>query len=166
MRRFVDSVLANLLIALMGVMVVNVLWQVFTRFVLQSPSAYTDELARFLLIWVGLLGAAFATGKRLHLAIDIVPNNASIRNQRVLHVLINLVVVAFALFVMVIGGINLVYITLTLDQTSAALAVPLGYVYAAQPLSGVIIMFYALLNIFEKPLSTPGAEDSFQQTIT
>lgn len=153
MRDIVDSVLAKLLIVLMGIMVVNVIWQVTTRFVLQSPSSFTDELARYLLIWVGLLGAAYATGKRLHLAIDIVPSQAGPRSQRVLNVIINLLVVAFALFVMVVGGLRLVFITLTLDQTSPALGIPLGFVYTALPLSGLLIMYYAFLNTFQKPVA-------------
>jgi TRAP-type C4-dicarboxylate transport system permease small subunit len=121
--------------------------------VLQSPSSFTDELARYLLIWVGLLGAAYATGKRLHLAIDIVPNQAGPRSQRVLNVVVNLLVVGFALFVMVVGGIRLVFITLTLDQTSPALGIPLGYVYTALPLSGLLIMYYAVLNTFQQPVA-------------
>jgi TRAP-type C4-dicarboxylate transport system permease small subunit len=166
MRDFIDSVLTKLLVILMGVMVVNVLWQVFTRFVMQSPSSFTDELARYLLVWVGLLGAAFATGKQLHLAIDIVPSKAGPRSQRVLHVLINLVVAAFAFFVMIVGGINLVYITLTLNQTSAALGLPLGYVYAVLPLSGLLIMYYAFYNILEKPTSAPKEDGQVNQSLT
>jgi hypothetical protein len=55
----------------MAVSVLNVLWQVFTRFVIRHPSSYTEELARYLLVWVGLLGAAYASGHKLHLAIDL-----------------------------------------------------------------------------------------------
>ena len=51
----VDRALEWALILLMGANVLNVLWQVFTRFVLRHPSSFTEELARFLLIWVGLL---------------------------------------------------------------------------------------------------------------
>jgi TRAP-type C4-dicarboxylate transport system permease small subunit len=55
----------------MIMMVLNVAWQVLTRFVLQNPSSYTEELARYLLIWLGLLGAGYCVGQRSHLAIDI-----------------------------------------------------------------------------------------------
>jgi TRAP-type C4-dicarboxylate transport system permease small subunit len=154
MRKKIDFVLARLLITLMGIMVINVLWQVFTRFVMQSPSAFTDELARYLLIWVGLLGAAYATGQRMHLAIDIVPNNSGPRAQRVYQLAITLAIIGFSFFVMVVGGLKLVYITLTLNQISPALSLPLGYVYTAVPLSGLLIIFYALLNYFDR--QTPG----------
>jgi TRAP-type C4-dicarboxylate transport system permease small subunit len=166
MRKAVDFILSRLLVFLMGVMVVNVLWQVFTRFVLQSPSPFTDELARYLLIWVGLLGAAYATGQRMHLAIDIVPNNAGPRSQRVLQVVIALAVVGFALFVMIIGGLKLVYITLTLNQISPALSLPLGYVYTAVPLSGLLIIFYALLNLVDRHTPGWGPESVSEQPLT
>jgi TRAP-type C4-dicarboxylate transport system permease small subunit len=134
----------------MAMMVLNVLWQVGSRFILRSPSSYTDELARYLLIWVSLLGASYVTGKKMHLAIDILPSRLHGKKQRNLNVLINVLVAIFALLTMVWGGIKLVYITLTLNQTSAALNVPLGYVYMAVPLSGLIIIYYSIMNLTEK----------------
>lgn len=146
-RRQVDRLLARGLIGLMGVAVVNVLWQVFTRWILDDPSSYTEELARFLLIWIGLLGAAYAAGRRLHLAIDLLPAKLTGRPRRLLDMAIEALVAAFALGVMVVGGGRLVWLMLRLDQTSAALQVPLGYVYVAVPLAGLLILFYALLDL-------------------
>ncbi|AKD03726.1 TRAP transporter small permease [Pontibacter korlensis] len=150
LRKTVDSALYSLLVILMGTMVLNVLWQVASRFMLKSPSAFTDELARYLLIWVGLLGASYVTGQKLHLAIDILPSKLEGKGARNLYIFIHLLVALFAFFVMVWGGINLVYITLTMGQTSASLGIPVGYVYIAQPLSGLLIIFYSLINLTEK----------------
>ena len=52
-RNTIDKILANALVVLMAVMTLNVLWQVISRFLLGSPSSFTDELARYLLIWIG-----------------------------------------------------------------------------------------------------------------
>ncbi|CAN5622166.1 TRAP transporter small permease [soil metagenome] len=150
-RKSIDLILSRILIVIMAVMVINVLWQVFTRFVMQSPSGFTDELARYLLIWVGLLGASYATGQNFHLAIDIIPAKADVQKQKYYHLIVNLIVATFALFIMVVGGINLVYLTYILDQTSAALELPLAIIYAVVPLSGLLIIFYSILNLFEKP---------------
>ncbi|GAB3822021.1 TRAP transporter small permease [Pontibacter rugosus] len=149
-RKTVDSVLFTLLVVLMSVMVINVLWQVASRFILKSPSSFTDELARYLLIWVGLLGASYVSGKKMHLAIDIIPSKMEGKGARNLNIFIHLLVALFAFFAMVWGGINLVYITLTLGQTSASLGIPLGYVYTAIPLSGLLIIFYSLMNLTER----------------
>lgn len=143
LRKRVDRALAFLLIVLMGANVLNVLWQVFTRFVLKNPSSYTEELARFLLIWVALLGASYAMGRKLHLAIDVVVEKLKGRRRHLAEFLSLALIFLFALTVMVIGGARLVFITLTLDQTSAALQIELGYLYMVIPLSGLLIMFYS-----------------------
>jgi TRAP-type C4-dicarboxylate transport system permease small subunit len=148
-RSAVDRWLSYALILLMGVSVLNVLWQVFTRFILQNPSSYTEELARFLLIWIGLLGASYASGKGMHLAIDYFAHKFQPAAQKVLGLIIQGLVFLFALSVMVIGGIRLVYVTLVLEQTSAALQVKLGYVYLVLPLSGILIIFYAVAAFIE-----------------
>ncbi len=151
LRKSLDSVLYWALATLMAIMTVNVLWQVASRYLMTTPSSFTDELARFLLIWVSLLGASYVAGKKLHLAIDILPSKLEGKNQKRLTIFINLLVAAFSLFALVWGGIKLVYITLILEQTSASLNVPLGYVYSVLPLSGLIIIFYSIANLFEKP---------------
>ena len=73
LKEIIDKVLAWIVIVVMAVLVIDVLWQVFTRFILRDPSSFTEELARYLMIWVGLLGAAYAAGKRMHLAVDLLP---------------------------------------------------------------------------------------------
>lgn len=153
MVKKIDVVLEKVLVVLMAFMVLNVLWQVTARHLLQTPSSYTDELARYLLIWVGLLGAAYASGRQMHLAIDLLPEKLNPVQKNKLYIFINFVVGLFALLVMVIGGLRLVYITLLLGQTSAALSIPLGYVYLVVPLSGVLIIFYAIhysINLYKE----------------
>lgn len=146
----IDKILGTLLIILMIILVLDVVWQVAARYLVKSPSSFTDELARFLLMWVGLFGAAYAHGKKRHLAIDILPSKLSGKKKVNLLIFINVMVILFALTVLVIGGIRLVYITLTLDQISPALRIPLGYVYLSLPLSGLFMIYYGILDIFKK----------------
>lgn len=147
LRNKIDKILANLLVIIMGVMVINVLWQVFTRFVVGSPSSFTDELARYLMIWLGILGAAYVSGKNMHVAIDVLPLRASVGTQRKLRILVAFIIIAFAFFALVIGGCRLVYITFILDQHSPALQIPLAVVYFAIPLSGALIIYYKISDI-------------------
>jgi TRAP-type C4-dicarboxylate transport system permease small subunit len=149
MRKITDQIVEKTLILLLGLMLLQVLWQVFSRYILLVPSSFTDELSRFLLIWIGLLGASYATGKRMHLTIDLLPNALTGRKKKNLDLFIHILVILFALFVMVVGGVRLVYITLTLGQTSSALEIPLGYIYLVIPFSGILIMFYSILNLLE-----------------
>ena len=142
-----NRVLELVLIVLMTVLVLDVLWQVFSRYLLSSPSSFTDELAGFLLIWVGVLGAAYVAGRKEHLAIDILIQRSPPARQRKLLYLIHSLILLFALSVMVIGGVYLVYTRFVLQVKSAALQLPLGYVYIVLPISGLIIMYYEVVHI-------------------
>lgn len=148
-QKHLNRVLEVFLVILMSVLVVDVLWQVISRYLLSSPSSFTDELAGFLLIWVGVLGAGYVSGRKEHLAIDILVQKSPPARQRRLQILIHSLVFLFALSVMLIGGIILMYTRFVLEVKSAALELPLGYVYIVMPISGLIIMFYELLHILE-----------------
>ena len=157
MRRRVDQVLSRILIILMALMVINVLWQVISRYVFNDPSSFTDELAGFLMIWVGLLGAAYATGKGLHLAIDTLHEKLSGTARRRTEQFISICIAVFAAAVLLVGGGRLVYLTLYLEQYSANLNIPIGYVYLALPLSGLLIIFYAVNDLYHDRSPDPSA---------
>jgi len=144
-----NRILEVTLIALMSILVIDVLWQVFSRYLLSSPSSFTDELAGYLLIWVGVLGGAYVAGRREHLAIDIWIQRSQPKRQRQLKMIIYTSIFLFALFVMVIGGVILMYTRFVLGVKSAALQLPLGYVYVVLPVSGLIIMYYEVLHMLE-----------------
>ncbi|CAH6637292.1 MULTISPECIES: TRAP transporter small permease [Pseudocitrobacter] len=143
-KHAVDRAIAAFSVAVMVALVVCVVWQVFSRYVLNQPSTLTDELARFLMIWVGLLGAAYTVGAQRHLAIDLLAMMLKPRKQMLLSVLINLLIFLFSGSVIVTGGLKLIAKTLATAQVSAAMQIPMGYVYLILPLSGLIMMFYAL----------------------
>ncbi|HAJ99508.1 MAG TPA: TRAP transporter small permease [Bacteroidales bacterium] len=147
-KKYVDLLLEIVVCTLLVVLVLNVLWQVISRFVIGQPSPYTDELAGFLLIWVGLLGSAYAAGKKQHLAITLLSTKLKAENQIRVQVLVNCLIVLFAVFVMVVGGVNLTYLTLYLNQISSALKIPIGLIYMVIPISGLLIIFYAVEDIF------------------
>ena len=143
-RLFVDKLVESFLITILGIMVVNVLWQVFTRFFTNSPSSFTDELARYLMIWLGILGAAYVTGKNEHVAIDFFAKKFSEKMQKLFSSFVSISVLGFAFFGMLIGGCRLVYITTKLEQYSPSLKIPLAVIYSIVPISGLLIIFYKL----------------------
>ncbi|MEE9461012.1 MAG: TRAP transporter small permease [Bacteroidales bacterium] len=150
-RKITDLVLSRFVILVMMVLVIDVLWQVTSRYIMREPSSWTDELAGFLLIWVGLFGAAYATGKKDHLAIDLLPRKLGPEKRKYLDLVINALIGAFALIVMIIGGVRLVYITFKLNQISSALEIPVGYVYLVIPISGIFILYYAIDDMIHGP---------------
>ena len=143
----VDTVLKWFMATLMSAIVLVVCWQVVSRFVLNAPSSITEELSRSLLIWIGMVGAAFAYRTGVHLGLDIVTQKFPKATQRKLSMLLTAAVVVFAIVVMVIGGGNLVALTYELNQMSAALNIKMAYIYIAVPLSGVLIAFYGICQL-------------------
>ncbi|TNJ41095.1 TRAP transporter small permease [Tamlana fucoidanivorans] len=138
-----------ILIVIFGLLVIDVLSQVFSRYILNTSFAFTEELARFSLIWMSILGAAYLNGKRMHLSMDFLYQKFSEKTRKKVLLFIECCIFLFALIVMVIGGFNLVYITLHLEQLSGTLRIPLGYIYAILPASGLLIMCFSVYHIFK-----------------
>jgi TRAP-type C4-dicarboxylate transport system permease small subunit len=151
LRGIADKGIGVLLAALMAIAVLNVLWQVFTRFVLRDSSSFTEEAARYLLVWISVIGASYAVGGRMHLAIDLLPNAvAGRRGGIIVALMIDACVGLFAVLVLIIGGLMLVATTVSRGETSPALGITVGYVYAALPLAGAIMIFYTVLDAMER----------------
>lgn len=142
-REKIDKILEYAVIIFLSVLVIDVLWQVISRYVFASPSSFTDELAGFLLIWVGMLGAAYVHGKQEHLAIDLLLQRSNPERQRIMIIIINLVILLFAVLVLVVGGLWLSITRFQLDVASSALRLPLGYVYLVLPISGLLMAYYS-----------------------
>ncbi len=149
-KTVLDRSLEELVMIVVAVLVLDVLWQVFTRFVLKDPSTWTEELAVFMLIWVSLLGAAVALGRGAHLGIDYFVGKLPERTRLCTEVFVFFCVSAFSLLVMLIGGADLVRSTLELGQESPALRVKVGYVYLAIPISGFFLTLYAVIGLVER----------------
>ena len=133
MRKIIDKGLELSLIFLMAFLVVDVLWQVLSRYILVSPSSVTDELA-------------YVSGKNEHLAIDLLLQHIRPSRRKLLRLFIFLIVFLFAVFVLIVGGTWLVYTRFHLGVTSASLEINLGYVYLALPLGGLLTAYYAIDN--------------------
>lgn len=152
MRKFIellDLIITRFLIVLMATMVLAVTWQVFTRFIIQNPSSYTEELARFLLIWIGVLGASYALRTRSHLGIDLISRKVGPEGRFYVDIIVSTLISLFSFFVMIIGGSRLVSLTLDLNQISASMGIKVGYVYTVIPLSGVLLIIYSVLLLSE-----------------
>ena len=149
-RKIIDRTLEVFLVAILGLLVFDVLWQVASRYLLSDPSEFTDEAAGFLLMWVSLLGAAYVTGKKQHMAINLLERKLKGNAKKSLSVFINFIIMMFTVFVFITGGTWLVYTRLHLGQTSPSLGLPLGYVYLVLPVSGLFILYYSVDNTLKE----------------
>lgn len=147
MRKFIDMVMKILCTFIMGIMVVAVCWQVITRFVLNNPSTVTEEALRYLLVWTTMVGAAYAYGKRKHLSITILTKKMNPVAQQLIDIAVQVLVIGFCVIVMIMGGMRLC--ATAADQSSAALGIPMPYIYSCLLVGAVLFIFYALIFIGE-----------------
>ena len=159
----IDATLRVLLILLVAMLVVSVAWQVLSRYLLQDPASWTEELARFLLIWVGMLGASYAFRTRTHLGLELLPMKLKGTGAGSMLKYFTLLMAAFfATAILVYGGGNLVALTWELRQYSPVLGLPIAVVYSVIPLSGVLIIFSCLVQAFEddnEPLAATSEDE-------
>ena len=144
----INRILEWMLMCIFALLVLDVLFQVFSRYIMGNSFTWTEEFARFSLIWMTVLGAAYLNAKREHLSMDFLYQKFNQKNQYRVSIFIEFMIFLFALVVMVLGGSNLVYITLKLEQLSGTLRIPLGYIYAIVPFSGLLIMCFSCYHIY------------------
>ena len=145
--------LEAVLIVAVFVLVIDVLWGVFTRYAMGAQADWTEELARFLLIWISLLGGAVAFGEKAHLGVDYFVGLFDTSAQKLLAVFAQLVVLFFATSIFIVGGSQIVIDNLQMGQVTPALGLQQGHVYLALPIAGVFMVIFTVEQILETVLS-------------
>ena len=136
-----NKVLEYILAFLVVVMVVGCFWQIFTRFVLNNASSWTEELLRYALIWLTMLGVPYAYGKEQHISIGFITTTftkkGSLRNK----IFIEILVLFLSAFVLIAGGIM---VTINaVGQLSPAMGIPMQVYYVGAPICGVLMIIYS-----------------------
>ncbi len=147
-RNYLDKAIEFVGMSLLSVMVLTVLWQVFTRAVLKNPNTVTEEFVRFSLVWLSLLASAYVVGKQAHLNVSLLSDKLEGKNKFILDIVIQSLFLIFAAVIMINGGIKGVQISM--QQISPSLGISMGYVYLAVPVSGVIMFIYSALNLIDR----------------
>ena len=141
--------------ALIAGMVVLIAVQVAFRYLLNEPLAWTEEVARHLMIWAALLGAAVAYRNKGHLGMDVLVMQFSRRRQRVVEILLQLLSIGF-FAILVLHGVPLV--ERTMRQLSSAIRIPMGYIYAAIPVGSALILLFAVERLIRTRDNRPESE--------
>ena len=143
-------------IAVFLVLVIDVLLGVFSRKILGDQYRWSEELARFLLVWISFLGGAIAYIDDKHLGVDLLVNKFELMARRISRVVTHGLILAFSLFIMGVGGTRLVIERFDSGQLMPALQLPKAWFYLAIPVSGYLIALFALGNVIAL---IAGAED-------
>jgi TRAP-type C4-dicarboxylate transport system permease small subunit len=140
----VEKSIKVIMAALIAGMVVLIAAQVGFRYALNEPLAWTEEVARHLMIWAGLLGAAVAYRHKGHLGMDILVMHLSRPWRRGVEMIVQALAIGF-FGILVIHGIPLV--ERTMRQFSSAIRIPMGYIYASIPVGSALILLFAMEGI-------------------
>lgn len=144
---WMDKILSIACAVLLTFMTVLVLIQVFSRYILNSPVAFTEELVRYSLIWTGFIGAAYAFSTREHMSLTLIRDRFTGKAHTALLVVIDGLILLMAIFVFTIGGFKLA--VSASREFSALLGIPRSLVYSIAPISGVFIVLAQIINIYE-----------------
>ncbi|HEV58845.1 MAG TPA: TRAP transporter small permease [Phycisphaerales bacterium] len=164
-KKVLDAFLEILLTVVMGVLVLDVVWQVVARYVLGQPSSWSEELATFLMVWVGMLGASVALNRGAHLGIDYFVGKLPARVRVWTEIVVFAAIGLFSFFVLLIGGGLLTRTMLQMGQVSPAMGLKIGYVYLALPISGFFLVLYSVELLIERIVLIARGEAAFQQAI-
>lgn len=141
-----------ILVIVLTAMAVAVFLQVIFRYVLNFPLFWTEEFARYCLVWSSLLGSAVAVKRGQHIAVTILLERFPPALRRVLNI-IALISVAVILTIILWGGIQLVAITRA--QISPALRVSMSVPYLAVPVGAALMLLHTIEFIFETVTAKP-----------
>lgn len=144
-KRTIDRILGIVCVALFMILVAVVTWQVFARQVLHDPSQWSESLARYLFVWVGLLGAALVFGERGHIAIDVAVRRLPALPQRIVALLVQGIVIVFSAYILVYGGLRAA--GNAWHQNLSGLPMAIGPWYLVMPLAGVLVIVYSIYHL-------------------
>lgn len=119
--------------------------QIISR-VLFTAVEWTEELARFLLVWLTFLASTLAFQRGRHIAVTFAVDALPAQLRQLARLLATLVVMAF---LVALAVISVEYMQVQSFQKSAALRVPMSYVYAVVPFCAAIMAWYALVDAVE-----------------
>jgi TRAP-type transport system small permease protein len=127
--------------AFMLALIVVVFAQVALRYLTYQPLVWTEEVARYVFIWLSLLGAAMGGQRAGHFAVDVLPRRLPRRSSRALRAGIRL---AEASLYGTLGWTGFLIVRVTHLQMSSSIDIPMSIPYAALPVAGFLLCFFNL----------------------
>ena len=141
MKRFLENLVEGTCMVLVVALAVVVFLQVFNRFVLKAPLAWSEDLAMLLFQWVAFLGAAVGVKRMRHFGIELVVRKLSEKSRRWIEILVPFIVGIVAV-TMITEGYKL--IQFNINRTYSSMDLSYIWAYLPIPLSGVLIIIFLI----------------------
>lgn len=146
-KNVLDKIISTVCVVFFIAMVLLTTYQVITRYFFKSPSSVSEVLTRYLFVWLILLSATYVFGQRDHICINALKNKFDGLSLKIVNIFGECVVIVFSALVLIYGGASITSINMV--QYDSILRIPTGLVYSIIPVSGVLIVFYSILNIIK-----------------
>ncbi len=137
-----DKILEVLLSIMVILMVFGCVYQIFTRFILQDPSDWTEEFVKYVLIWTTMLGVPYAYGKDKHISIGFVTSTFTPKGMAIDKIFNDILILIISIVIMIVGGVMVT--GNAAGQVSAALQIPMQIYYSGVPVCGVLMVLYSI----------------------
>lgn len=145
----INKVVEILLFVLLSAMTIIVFIQVLFRYVINAPLFWTEEAARYIMIWIVYIGASVGIRRGSHLGFTYFVDKSSPKVSKWLSLIANLGLLTFCVNIIYYGAIIALQ---NLHQLSAGLQIPVAWVYVALPISGILSIIQ-LIPIIRKLIS-------------
>ncbi|WP_051533911.1 TRAP transporter small permease [Desulfitibacter alkalitolerans] len=142
----INKIIIKLIAILLFVIFVLLVTQVFFRFVINKSLSWSEEAARYLIIWTVFLGVAIGVRRQSLIAVEALVQNVPEKLQLVFKAIALIITIAFSVFLVVFG---IEMCQMTINHQSTALHMPMSYAYAAIPMGGTLILINALSVLVE-----------------
>lgn len=142
--KWINRLVSWMLVALLSLMITVTTAGVISRYGFNSALSWSEELGRYLLVWISFLGATLATYKKSHIGISIVFDRLSLRFQFWVGVIVDLIVILF-MGTILIGGIKM--LPFIHARTAPTLSIPMSIPYLIMPIAAGVIIFHILIRL-------------------
>jgi TRAP-type C4-dicarboxylate transport system permease small subunit len=140
--RFLKTVCFLLMLAMVAI----IFLQVVARYAFSNSLSWSEELGRYLFVWMTFIGSAIAVRNKLHVSLEMFVMKFPGRIQK-LCLIIGYVSMMVFTGVLIYGGY--LFVMKGSQQISAAMQLPMHYVYIVLPVGGGLIFFYLMKNVYE-----------------
>ena len=142
LTELIDYILA-LIISAISILTIT---QVFLRYVMNSPLFWSEELTRYLIIWLTFLGAGLGVRHRGHITVEFLARIFPLSFQRILNFSLDILIIAY-LFVLCWLGVKVMMVFMVFK--SSALSIPQGYIFLAVPVGAAIMIYHKVRQILK-----------------
>lgn len=141
---YLSKITIFIVILLAAVMVLTVLIGVFFRYVLRDSLGWTEELARYLMIWAALLSISIGIKDKEHVGIQLIIRNVPIKYARILNLLVNVIIL---IFLSVLSYKGMYIANKAIPQLSMGLGISMFWALLSIPVAGVLAIIQQIIQI-------------------